>query len=356
MIRRLLSLSFAVALCVLSSACNRRTAVVVGGDPRWEPLLQLSAYGLFEGNGATQTPVAAAVPYDLNTPLFSDYAVKHRFVRLPSGESARYDEDGVFEFPVGTIIAKTFAYPHDMRDQSKGERLIETRLLIHRPEGWTGYPYIWNDEQTDATLKVVGGVRPVRWIHKDGSERTNQYRIPDVNQCMSCHENNKRMSPIGLRARHLNKDFNYPSGHENQLTHWSKRGILKGAPVAEQAPRAAVWNDPATGTLDQRARIWLEINCAHCHNPNGPARTSGLDLMASQPDRYKWGVFKGPVAAGQGTGGRSYDVVPGKPDESILVYRLESTTTGIMMPELSRRLVDTEGVAIIREWVASLGE
>ncbi len=349
-----MSLSFAAALCVLFSACNRRTAVVVAPKPRWEPLIQLSHYGLFEGSGATQSPVAGVVPYEINTPLFSDYAAKYRFVRLPSGEGARYHDDDVFDFPVGTIIAITFAYAHDMRDPSKGQRLIETRLLIHRPEGWIGYPYSWNDEQTDAELNVVGGMRPVRWIHSDGSERTNQYRIPNVNQCTSCHERNERMAPIGPRAKQLNRDFTYATGRENQLAHWTKVGILKGAVDLECTPRAAVWNDSKTGTLHERARIWLESNCAHCHNPNGPASASGLDLMASQLDRYKWGVFKGPGAAMQGTVGRCYDIVPGKPDESLLVYRLESTSTRFMMPELSRRLVDEEGVALIREWVSSL--
>jgi len=116
----------------------------------------------------------------------------------------------------------------------------------------------------------------------------------------------------------------------------------------------AVWNDPTTGTLDQRARAWLEINCAHCHNPDGPARTSGLDLLATQTDSSKMGMRKTPTAAGRGSGGRFYDIVAGKPDASILVYRIESKEPGVMMPELSRRLIDEEGVKLIRAWIASM--
>ena len=314
----------------------------------------MSSYGLFRGDGSAQQPADGVVPYDLNTPLFSDYAIKYRFVRLPPGTSAQYHDSDVFDFPVGTIIAKTFAYLHDMRDPSKGRHLIETRLLIHEPEGWIGLPYVWNEEQTEAALQIAGRTRDVRWIHTDGRERTNNYIIPNVNQCLGCHENNKVMRPIGPKARNLNKDFAYADGTENQLAHWTKLGYLRGAPGAEVAPRLPVSDDPSTGTLDERARAWLEINCAHCHNPKGPARSSGLDLLAAQNDPYKRGFWKTPVAAGRGSGGRSFDIVPGRPDESILVYRLQSTEPGVLMPELSRRLVDEEGLALMREWIASL--
>jgi uncharacterized repeat protein (TIGR03806 family) len=331
------------------------TAIVpVGGE--WQPPEQLSSYALFRGNGSTQEPADGVVPYDITTPLFSDYAVKYRFVRIPAGTSIEYHDTDVFDFPVGTVIAKTFGYLNDLNNPAKGRRLIETRLLIHRPEGWVGLPYIWNDGQTEATLRITGGTREVSWIHTDGKERRNNYMIPNVNQCLGCHENRKVMRPIGPKARNLNKDFNYAEGTENQLTHWTKAGVLNGAAVPEQAPRLPVWNDPLTGTLAERARAYLETNCAHCHNPDGPARTSGLDLTAGQTDLYKWGVWKTPVAAGRGSGGRSFDIVPGKPDESILVYRMESTETGVMMPELSRRLIDDEGLALVREWIANLKE
>lgn len=324
-------------------------------DDDWEPPEKLSAYGLFTGNGSTQQPVKGVLPYDLNSPLFSDYTAKYRFVKLPPGTSAKYHETEAFVFPVGTIIAKTFAFLHDLRNPSKGQRLIETRLLVRKPEGWIGLPYIWNDAQTEAVLEGIGGTRDVRWLHTDGTERTLNYIIPSKNQCMSCHENQRVMEVIGPKARHLNKDFTYADGTENQLTRWQKAGILAGAPDPTKAPRFPVWNDPKTGTLDQRARAYLEINCAHCHNPKGPARTSALDLLASQTDPTLWGIGKPPVAAGRGTGGRKFDIVPGKPDESILVFRMESTEPGIMMPELPRRMVDAEGVALMREWISSLG-
>jgi uncharacterized repeat protein (TIGR03806 family) len=319
-----------------------------------EPPEKLSSYGLFAGSGSSQEPTAGVVPYDLNTPLFSDYAVKYRFVKLPAGTSAKYNDTGVFDFPIGTIIVKTFGYLNDYTDPAKGRRLIETRLLIHKPEGWIGLPYIWNDEQTEATLEVAGGTCKVSWIHSDGKERSISYIIPNTNQCLGCHENNKVLQPIGPKARNLNRLFTYKDGAKNQLDYWGEIGYLKDAPPASQAPRLPVWNESATGTVEERAMAWMEMNCAHCHNPAGPARTSGLDLQLTQKDRGKRGLWKTPVAAGRGTGGRSYDIVPGKPDQSILMYRIQSAEPGIAMPESPHRLVDDEGVALVRRWIEGL--
>ena len=111
----------------------------------WEPAEYLSTYDLFKGSGATQEPAAGVVPYEINTPLFTDYTAKYRFIKLPDGKAGMYDPDKTFDLPVGTIVAKTFAYPHDMRNLAKGRRLLETRLLVHRPNGWVGLPYVWND-------------------------------------------------------------------------------------------------------------------------------------------------------------------------------------------------------------------
>ena len=141
------------------------------------------------------------------------------------------------------------------------------------------------------------------WIHTDGRARTNNYIIPNANQCKGCHKSGETMTPIGPKARHLNRDFAYREGTENQLAHWSRLGALAGAPTPSEAPRLAVWDDPKSGTLDARARAWLEINCAHCHNPDGPARNSGLDLLASQRNPTAFGINKPPVAAGLGSGG-----------------------------------------------------
>jgi hypothetical protein len=115
-----------------------------------------------------------------------------------------------------------------------------------------------------------------------------------------------------------------------------------------------VATDPSTGSLDARARGWLDINCSFCHNPTGMARTSGLFLDIGQTEPAKLGVCKPPVATGRGSGGRAYDIIPGAPDASIMMYRVESTEPEIKMPELGRNLVYDEGAALIREWITAM--
>ena len=319
---------------------------------------KLSEYALFHGTGATQKPVDGVVPYDLNTALFSDHTAKYRFVRLPKGTAATYHSDKVFEFPVGTVIAKTFAEaraaPAGGATTAGPGRLIETRILTHEPSGWHGFSYVWNVEQTEATLRL-GGAELVVESSSDG-ERV-LYEVPNANQCRDCHVTDvsrRETLPLGVRARNINKSFAYADSQRNQLDEWSRRGILRGAPDSASAPRVAQATVVRSGSVEERARAWLDVNCAHCHNPAGGARASGLDLSFSQQDSAKLGVWKAPVAAGRGAGKRRYGIVPGKPEESILTYRLESTEPGVVMPPLGRRQVDPVGVSLIRDWIASM--
>ncbi len=330
------------------------TWLVVAG---WQTVAvpeKLTDYGFFKGNPARQQPGAGVVPYTLNTPLFSDYAEKLRFVKLPAGQSVAYNDTAVLAFPVGTTLIKTFYYPVDFRDPAKGRRLIETRLLVHQPEGWKALDYVWNEEQTDAFLEVAGDTKTVSYVDRDGKSHEQAYTIPNQNQCKGCHNRNEKLMPIGPSVRQLNGDLAYGSGRENQLTHWQQNAMLTGLPALGNCPKAPVWNDPKTGTLNDRARIWLDINCAHCHNPTGPAMTSGLNLSVSERNPTALGLLKTPVAAGRGSGGRSYDIVPGKPNESILIYRLQSTDPGVMMPELGRKTVHAESLELLRAWIMAM--
>ncbi len=320
---------------------------------------KLSDYGFFVGNPAEQKPAAGVVPYRLNTSLFSDYAEKLRFVKLPDGKAAQYDPNEVMDFPVGTTIIKTFYFPTDFRDVSKGRRLMETRLLVRGESGWKALEYVWNDDQNDALLEVAGDRKNVVYVDAEGRKHEQEYVIPNLNQCKSCHNRNEVLMPIGPTARQLNGPLDYGAGFENQLAHWQKTGLLTSLATANgpdlaAIPRAPVWNDPGTGSLTDRARIYLDINCAHCHRADGPANTSGLNLSVHEQNPTAWGIRKTPVAAGRGSGNRRYDIVPGHPDESILIYRMESTDPGVMMPEVSRKVAHHEGITLIREWIQSL--
>jgi hypothetical protein len=140
----------------------------------------------------------------------------------------------------------------------------------------------------------------------------------------------------------------------NQLLTLAQAGVLEDLPEISGIANLPVWNDSKTGTLDERARAYLEINCGHCHRPEGPAKNSGLDLTIFSASALSLGVFKGPVAAGAGSGGHSFDIVPGKPAQSILTYRMESSDPGVMMPELGRRLIHTEGIELIKNWITNM--
>jgi uncharacterized repeat protein (TIGR03806 family) len=304
----------------------------------------LSDYGFFKGTLKEQIPSDGVVLYTLNSPLFSDYASKLRFVKLPAGQSVAYNPDSVLQFPVGTAIVKTFYYPVDERNPKKGRRLMETRVLLHEAKGWVALPYIWNKEQTDAVLEVAGGSDQVSWIDGAGKKQSFEYQVPNMNQCKGCHERSGEMTPIGPSVRQLNDG--------QQLQHWETAGLLKGLPK-DHIPALVNYSD-ASASLDDRVKAYLDINCAHCHNPTGPARSSGLYLTWDSKDRTAYGFLKPPVAAGRGSGNLSYDIVPGKPEQSILHYRMASRDPGVMMPELGRQLTHHEGVELVRSWISSL--
>src|SRR4029079_4489635 len=111
---------------------------------------KISDYKLFTWKDGQLTWSAGVVPYEINTPLFSDYALKSRAVKLPAGQKATYDPSGPFQFPTGTIVIKNSAFPADQRTPARDVKLVETRLLIKEMDGWTGTPFVWNDAQTDA--------------------------------------------------------------------------------------------------------------------------------------------------------------------------------------------------------------
>ena len=365
---------FLVCLLLLLVSCKREEAGVhffAEGQPG-----TLSEWRVLKVEDGRLTLNQDVVPYDLNTPLFSDYAHKLRTVWMPVGKSARYDAQDAFDFPVGTVISKTFYYPlpaggkwdgksvartdpaqdslHDGALDLSKVRLIETRLLVRREAGWEAIPYVWNEAQTEATLKRAGAMIALELVDVDGSRETVDYQVPDQNQCASCHATDNKtraLHPIGPKARHLNRDFAYADGGDNQLAHLSRIGYLTGAPDPRQAPRNADSQDAAHATLEDRARAYLDVNCGHCHSPTGPAITSGMWLDASVSDRLKLGFCKQPVAAGKGTGNRLYDIAPGHADASVLVFRMDSDDPSVMMPELGRSVVHREGLQLIRQWI-----
>lgn len=308
--------------------------------------VSLSAWNVLDIRQGHLVPAAGSSVYTVNAPLFTDYAHKLRTVHTPSAAPVR--ADGSLDYAVGTILSKTFYYPENRAGVVKAadpdadaidlstHRLIETRLLVRRETGWEPVSYVWDEAETDATLKRTGAVVP---LSLDGTDFA--YVVPNENQCAGCHVsdmNTGAFHPLGATAPQF-----------KNRGHMVVTGVMRPDAFTAQASYLDE-NVP----LDTRARSYLAANCAHCHNPVGPADTSGLDLTLRADDLRAIGRCKPPIAAGSGTGGRIFSIVPGVPDASILTYRLASTKPGAMMPELGRSLAHEEGVALITDWIAAM--
>ncbi len=375
-IQRTASALTLVSSLLLLSACGEQEhagpPVPTGGAPYPD---SLSAWNLLQVRNGHLQLQGDTLAYELGTPLFSDYAMKLRTVTLPDGSAAKFDGDDSFDFPVGTVISKTFYYPRqaDTLLMSEAEsagfdgtgldldqvHLVETRLLIHEPSGWHALPYIWDADQREASLQITGAIQRLSLLDEHGNTHGFPYVVPNRNECAGCHavdQANNRLQPLGPKARHLNRNISwYPNGTANQLLYWAESGRLDGLPSdISNLPADPVWQAGATDDLDQRARAWLDVNCGHCHQPGASADTSALFLHAQETSMIRMGRCKPPVAAGRGTGGNRFSIVPGEPENSILVYRLTSTDPGVMMPELGRSLVHHSSVALISQWIAQL--
>ncbi|MCB9962120.1 MAG: hypothetical protein H6846_08285 [Hyphomonas sp.] len=335
---------------VLAACGGGRTAgpdldTILAADPA--PVL--SDYGFFQDVGAN-LPAARVKPYDLINPLFSDDADKHRFIYMPPGKTAKADGSGLPDYPVGTTLIKTFAFAPDMRTPAEGNYKVETRVLIRKADGWAAFPYVWNDQGTEATYAPTGARRTISTISPGGEPLDIHYEVPNKNQCKTCHQSGDVVEPIGPKLRNL--DHIGPSGSA-QLADWVASGILDHVPEGlVPTPSAADMTLPP----DARARGYLDINCGHCHKPDGSASNSGLWLQLEETSPTRLGLKKHPTAAGKGSGDRLVVIEPGHPEQSILAYRMASTEPGIAMPELGRTLPDPVGIDLINAWIAEMEE
>lgn len=307
----------------------------------------LSEFGFFE-DMKNQIPVKNVHPYSLINPLFSDETDKMRFVYVPEGERLGYVKNKVFIFPVGSTLIKTFAYLNNNGPLDK--QLLETRLLINTQSGWKAISYVWNEDQTDAKRAIAGATIPTRFINSAGKEINVRYRAPNQNQCKECHQVNKVMTPIGPKARNMDKLVNYHSGEMNQLLYWAALGWIDQKLDSTSISSYADVN----ASLDERARAYLDINCGHCHIQGGSADTTGLYLNLMENRKEQLGIYKKPVAAGRASGNLKYSIVPGNSEDSIMMFRMQSLDPGIMMPESGRALTDEAGIRLIKEWIDKL--
>ncbi len=297
--------------------------------PRSETFAEnLSTYALYQDPMVSLQPAGRTIPYELSSELFTDYASKQRLLRVPEGTTMTLGDEGELQFPEGTVLAKTFYYPSDMRDAAAPLRIIETRLLVKTAGLWNVATYLWNAEQTDATLLVEGAKTSVSWIDEAGQPRTTNYAVPHEGECVTCHQSDESAVFIGPTPRNLNRLVERDGSDVNQLAYFQARGVLGDM---GDASVAAIPNyaDEAESLTD-RARAYLDINCAHCHSPSrwDDASRRDLDLRYSTP------------LAQTGLGDR--------PEQ--MARRLRDGD----MPYLGTTLVHDEGIGLVLDYLDSL--
>jgi uncharacterized repeat protein (TIGR03806 family) len=272
-------------------------------------------------------------------------------VYIPEGKKASFRKNEVFDFPIGSALIKTFYYPIDERNLSLGKKLMETRLLLRKQNGWEAVSYAWNEDQKEAIIKKAGKTILNNWIDFKGERRSVRYRVPNKNQCKECHANNDAVMPIGPKARNLNKIYDYQDESINQLTKWIQLKYIDNIQTELNTP--VDWKDE-TYSLDERVRSYLDINCGHCHISTGGANSTGLYLDLTETRPTHLGINKKPVATGRGSGGHEFSISPGKAEESILLHRMISNDPGVMMPESGRSLTHSEAIEMIKDWISSM--
>ncbi|HMQ75567.1 MAG TPA: hypothetical protein PKE21_04320 [Flavobacteriales bacterium] len=315
------------------------------------PYPTLSAYRFFAGDLADLQPNTGVLPFAPINTLFTDHAHKNRFVWMPEGAQAHYVSDHEpLAFDEGAVLIKNFWYDNTMPDGER--RIIETRLMFRRNGVWEFANYVWTPDQTEAHLDMDGSYLPISWTDAEQGTMSTTYRIPSASECFTCHKVNTDPLPIGPKPRNLNADMAYPEGTMNQLARWVQAGYLApGFPSGIEA--TPDWTEASLPVVD-RVRGYLDMQCAHCHSDQRHCDYRPLRLaFQDTDDPENLGVCvlpDDPIDPSV-----THIVAAGDTARSMMHLRLGSTDGAVRMPLLGRTLVHREGLALINEWIASLG-
>lgn len=295
-------------------------------------LPNLSQLQVFEGPVADLKFNFTANEYSLITPLFTDYSYKLRSISLPEGTQMTYNNEGLLQFPDNTVITKTFYYLNDERDASLGRKIIETRLLIKKNGSWEMGNYLWNDQQTEAVLDETTAIHVVLvdYINKDGDNESVTYEVPNMDACIECHNNSSSTFPIGPKARNMNFEHN----DNSQLQFFIDEGLLSGAPAVNTIAVLPDWAD-TMDTLENRARAYMDVNCAHCHQPGG---FNGNPVVETIDLRFETPFINTNITA----------------MKSDIIQRINSTFPNFGMPYTGITVPHSEGIALIEDYINSL--
>lgn len=334
---------------------------------------KLSETGLF-ADTKTNQPAPGLVPYSVNSELWSDGAIKERYIGLPGAaqiefETVEYPQPAPgaprgWRFPDGTVIAKTFSLEME-RGNPASRRRLETRLLhVERTPGteevgdqvWRGYTYVWNEDQTDADLLDKQGLDrtyTIRDPQAEGGVRKQVWHFPSRAECTLCHTMPAKYV-LGLNTLQMNKDHNYGGVMANQLQTFEHIGLFhKPLPATpDKLPHLVNHNDPKMD-LDRRARSYLHSNCSHCHMKWGGGNAE-FQLLATL-DLAKTGTVNVRPGHGSFEVARPGIIVPGDPARSIVYVRMAKLGLG-RMPHIASSVIDEGALKLIGDWIRGLGE
>lgn len=327
-----------------------------GSQPPPPPAL-LSQTGFFT-NLATLAPHPAAIPYDINSPLWSDGSDKGRWLVIPTdgapygpNELIGWSSNGNWSFPTGTVAVKHFELPLNETNPAVAKRL-ETRFLTLGTNGtWFGYTYKWRDDNSDADL-LPDGLRETNLVITPSGLRTQVWDYPSRGDCRSCHNANAG-GILGPRTHQFNRDLLYPQTGvtDNQLRALNAIGLFS-PPLNEAAipamPRSVAVTD-TNASLELRVRSYLDANCAHCHQPGGVR--GQFDARLSTPLANQ-NLIGGTVEDTLGIPGAKV-IRPQSTAQSVLFVR-DNTLGALQMPPLARNVVDTNYIAVLAAWINSL--
>ncbi len=302
----------------------------------------LSQSGCF-GDLTTLAPSPGVVPYDINAPLWTDGALKRRFIVLPPGETIAVDaDDGTLVFPVGTVLLKNFSFPTE--GDPEVMRTVETRAMVRHTFGWQFHGYRWNDEGTDAEL-LLDGVRAPITI----ATGVLEYEWPTRDDCRTCHGSGESMA-LGPRLDQLDRAVDYGHVVADQLDALAGIGMFAAPLPSERTPIVDYHDEDAP--LEQRARAWLHGNCGHCHRPGGwtpPELTLDLRWSTALADTSTCNV---PLQYWNGWVPGDTRIVPGDPEASVIWQRLQLRGPG-QMPPIATSVPDPAS-DVVRAWIAEL--
>jgi hypothetical protein len=295
---------------------------------------QLSRTGLYS-DIRSRALAAGVAEFEPRYPLWSDGAEKRRFIYLPPNGQIDTANPDRWNFPQGTRLWKEF-----LRDGV----LVETRMLLKtgpNAADWDMAAYLWRADLSDA----------VKLMFARSNARGTAHDVPAPRDCVQCHGAGQERRPLGFTRLQL------PWTHPQlvSVSALGAAGKLSGPPGEEPV---------IPGDAQSRAALgYLHANCGSCHYEGTSAVSKSVRLRLALTSRemgtlaetsaYVTAIERRPKVPGLGT---EVFIKPGDPRGSLVWRRMGIRENGWRMPPIASEEVDTVGIALVRDWIESLGK